>query len=119
MEKLINESNDIINKAYNTLSAHNWTEQELRQYEAVKKITMDALARESYVRDEAREEGLKEGIEKGLKEGVEKGLKEGREEGIKEGIKQGKIELAKKMLAEGMSLQTVSKLVGLNEEEFK
>ena len=44
--------------------------------------------------------------------------KEGIEEGIKEGIKEGKIEIAKKMLKKGMSIEDISVVTGLSEQQI-
>jgi len=45
-------------------------------------------------------------------------LKKGREEGIKEGIKEGKIEVAKKLLKNGMDVVTISQITGISEREI-
>jgi len=75
--------------------------------------TEDAIA---FARNEGREEGLEEGRE----EGCEKGLLQGREEGFLKGREEGKeasnIEIAKKALAEGVSLEIVQKITGLDPE---
>lgn len=47
------------------------------------------------------------------------GEKKGRKEGIKEGIKEGKIETAKRMLMDGLPIDTISKYTGLSEKEIK
>lgn len=51
---------------------------------------------------------------KGWNNGMEAGLKEG----IKEGIKEGKLDDAKKMKADGLSLELISKYTGLTPEEI-
>jgi predicted transposase/invertase (TIGR01784 family) len=51
--------------------------------------------------------------EKGRQEGKEEGIKEGKEEGIKEGAKNKAIEMAKKMLIKGISLEEISELTDL------
>ena len=45
--------------------------------------------------------------------------KTAKEEGLKEGLKEGKIEMAKKMLKEGLDLNLISKLSDLSVEEIK
>ena len=64
-------------------------------------------------------EGHLEGHLEGMKEGREKGRKEGREEGRKEGRMEERIEIAKAMLAKGISIEMISELTGLPTEEIK
>ena len=94
--------------------------------EATRRI---AELREKYIRDEAAikslamERGLKEGLEKGLKKGREKGLEEGRQEGIQQGIEQGieqgTKEIAKKMKQEGIDIDTITRITGIEKEELE
>ena len=78
-------------------------------------------ARESG-REEGREEGHKVGKEEGLKEGREEGHKEGKEEGLKEGRAEGarqkSFDIAKRMLENGIDIETISELTGLTEKEI-
>lgn len=77
--------------------------------------------------DEEKAKSLKEGIEagkaQGLEEGKAQGLEEGKAQGLQEGKAQGmqqsKIEIAKKMLSKGMSLDLVVEMTGLSEEKIK
>lgn len=62
-----------------------------------------------------REEGLEEGLQKGREEGLEKGLQKGREEGLME----GKREIARNLLKAGMTLEEVSRITLLSQEEIK
>ena len=64
--------------------------------------------------EEGRIEGLIEGEKKGHKEGEKKGHKEGQEEGRMEEKK----EIAKKLFAEGLALETIKKLTDLTDEEL-
>ena len=61
------------------------------------------------------EEGLEEGMEKGLEEGMEKGL----EEGIEKGHEEGRIAIAKNALAKGLSIDIISAITGLRDEDLK
>lgn len=54
-----------------------------------------------------------EGMEKGFKQGREKGF----EEGLKEGLKEERLANARKMKAEGLNCELISKITGLSEEE--
>ena len=46
-------------------------------------------------------------------------LHEAKRDGTKEGIKQGKIEIAKKLLVKGLSLEEIVEITGLTKEEIK
>ncbi len=95
MHKLIENSDEVIKKAYNELEAHNWTNEELRAYEASEKSSKDAKAREQYVEQEGRK----------------KGREEGREERNKE--------IAKNLLVQKMDIKLISELTGLPVEKIK
>ena len=56
--------------------------------------------------------------EKGRQEGIREGIREGVREGIRKGIKEGKLETAKQMLFDGLSVETIAKYTGLTEEEI-
>ena len=103
---------------------------------AVATVKKDESARLDYMNldeyldalvDEEKAKSLKEGIEagkaQGLEEGKAQGLEEGKAQGLQEGKAQGmqqsKIEIAKKMLSKGMSLDLVLEMTGLSEEEIK
>ena len=64
---------------------------------------------------EGKEEGLAEGMEKGLAEGMEKGLAEGMEKGMNK----RNLEIARKMLANGMDAATVMEITGLSESQLQ
>jgi hypothetical protein len=69
--------------------------------------------------EKGREEGIEKGIEKGREEGIEKGIEKGREEGREEGIEKAQCEMAKQLLIEGISLQTIKNCTGLSEKELQ
>ena len=58
---------------------------------------------------------IQEGIEKGLEQGLERGLKQGLERGRHE----ERLELIRKMLSKGLSLEVVSDVTGLSLEELE
>jgi predicted transposase YdaD len=72
-------------------------------------------------KEEGKEEGLKQGEIKGLKKGRIEGKKEGRIEGKKEGRIEGKkamiIEIIRKGVSNNMSVETLTQLTGLTENE--
>ncbi len=89
-----------------------FSEAEQRQIlsEAREKNRRDRVAREAYVFNQGKEEG----IEKGRAEGRAEGIKKGKEEGMQKGRK----EMVLKMLKNGASINFVSKVTGLSKEEI-
>ena len=73
--------------------------------------------------EEGKEKGIAEGKIKGkiegLKEGKIEGKREGKIEGLKEGKKEGTIEIAKNMLKDNVSIETISKYTNLSHQEIK
>jgi predicted transposase/invertase (TIGR01784 family) len=53
-----------------------------------------------------------------LEKGREEGLKEGLKEGIEKGKEEEKLDVAKKMLAEGMVIPLINKLTGLPKDDI-
>ena len=84
----------------------NFTPQEQREYEASKMAYRDIKNSIDTAKREGKEEGLAEGMEKGLAEGLERG------------ITQRSLEIARKMLANGMDTATVMEITGLSAEEI-
>src|SRR5690606_17666823 len=78
-----------IKEAYDVLDRFHWSEDELQRYEKMIMNIADAQA----ILDAARNEGKAEGIDEGMKKGIQKGKVE------------GSLVIAKKMLAEGFSMQ--------------
>jgi len=56
------------------------------------------------------EKGIYKGVAQGIKQGIEQGIKQG----IEQGIEQGKVEIAKSMLSDHISLDVISKHTGLS-----
>ena len=73
-------------------------------------------------RAEGLEQGLAEGRAEGRAEGLEQGLAEGRAEGRAEGIKEGEqkgtFKIARNLINLGMSVNDISKVTGLSEDEI-
>ena len=90
---------------------------ELEQVSGDEKIRRIAELKEKYIRDEqasleyAKDEGYKTGKEEGMKAGIEEGMKAGRNE--------GRNEIAKNMLKENLSIELISKLTSLSQEEIE
>ena len=108
-----------------------FTPQEQREYEASKMAYRDIKNSIDTAKREGKEEGLAEGMEKGLAEGMEKGLAEGMEKGLAEGMEKGlaegmekgmnkrSLEIARKMLTNGIDTATVMEITGLSESQLK
>lgn len=97
--EVLKSNNEVIQKAYHELEAHNWTEQELMAYEASEKVSRDSKSREKLVRDEALAEGEKRGIEKG--------------------IEKGKAKIVKNMLKKTLSKSEISSMTGMTISEIE
>lgn len=74
---------------------------------------MEYEARQKAIRD--YNEGMLESHERGLRQG----RVEGRAEGLMEGERKKSIDIAKKLLAMGLDLDTVSKGTGLTVEQIQ
>ena len=61
----------------------------------------------------------REGKEEGLAEGMEKGLVKGLAEGLEKGMNKRSLEIARKMLANGMDAATVMEITGLSESQLQ
>ena len=84
-------------------------------FEASKMAYRDIKNSIDTAKREGKEEGLAEGMEKGLAEGIEKGLAEGMEKGMNK----RSLEIARKMLANGMDAATVMEITGLSESQLQ
>ena len=85
----------------------NFTPQEQREYEASKMAYRDIKNSIDTAKREGKEEGLAVGMEKGLAEGMERGMT------------QRSLEIARKMLANGMDTATVMIITGLSESQLQ
>ena len=61
----------------------------------------------------------REGKEEGLAEGMEKGLVKGLAEGMEKGMNKRNLEIARKMLANGMDAATVMEITELSESQLQ
>ena len=91
---IVGGCNNVIQKAYNVLEAHNWTEEELRIYERVEKIRKDAIARDAYIIDEAEARGEARGEAK------------------------AKIEIARNLKQANVAIETIVQVTELSQEEI-
>ena len=100
-----------IGKAVEELEISGFTDAELWAYDKF----WDSVSVERTLIDDSYQKGM----EKGIAEGMEKGRAEGMEEGIEKGMNQRSLEIAKKMLANGMDDASVVDMTGLTAEEIK
>jgi predicted transposase/invertase (TIGR01784 family) len=106
-----------------------FTREELKSYEDSKKFyrdiknSMDTAFEEG--KEEGKEEGHKQGKIEGIKKGKAAGLKEGKLKGMNLGMKAGNIEgkkakiieIIRKGISNNMSVETLTQLTGLTENE--
>ena len=88
-------------------------------FEASKMAYRDIKNSIDTAKPEGREKGLAEGMEKGMAEGMEKGLVKGLAEGMEKGMNKRSLEIARKMLANGMDAATVMEITGLSESQLQ
>ena len=105
------EGKPAIQKAYNNLQIMSLDEETRRLYEA----------REMFLHDQATrmQEAKEEGLEEGLMKGKEQGLVEGKEQGVKEGKQQERETVAKNLLSLGMDNEFVIKATGLDKLDIE
>ena len=66
----------------------------------------------------SRKDGMRKGLKEGMEKGMEKGMKEGMEKGIEKGIGEERIRTARKMKAEGLGTDMITKITGLTPNEI-
>ncbi len=82
---------------------------ELERVSGDEKIRRIAELKEKYIRDE----------QASLEYAKDEGYKTGKEEGMKAGRNEGRNEIAKNMLKENLSIELISKLTSLSQEEIE
>ena len=114
---LFHEDTAIV-EAYEAVNRFHWNEESMMIYEDVLKRDRDHHA----ILNASMEKGIAKGIAVGRAEGISvgraKGKAEGRAEGIAEGAHQKALDMAKKLLARGMSSEEVSELTGLEQKDI-
>ena len=93
------------------LEISGFSDAELRAYDKF----WDSVSVERTLLDDRYQKGMEKGIEKGRAEGKAEGM----EEGIEKGMNQRSLEIARKMLANGMDEASVMDMTGLTAEEIK
>ena len=67
----------------------------------------------------ARQQGYRKGFEAGVEQGTAESVEKGIEKGIEKGMNLRSLEIARKMLAQGMDEAMVMDMTGLTAEEIK
>lgn len=98
-------ANPEVKKAITALEESAFTDAQLLGYEKF----WDIISVEKTLYGSAERRGLKKGLEQGIRQGIQ--------QGIQQGIEQGKLEVARTMKSNGMSIDMVAKYTGLSLED--
>jgi predicted transposase YdaD len=109
IERIINMRNQDLITRY-----REFVEEENKEGKA---MYIPLLLRDSAAEIEQR--GIEKGRAAGIAEGIEKGLAEGIEKGLAEGIEKGKLEVARNLLAGGISAKVVAKSAHLSLKQVR
>lgn len=113
------DKNEIFNRLERVASQANLSKEERAQYEYEWKIYNDYFntieSAEKKAAAEASEKAMKEGLAKGLAEGMAKGLAEGVAKGRAEAL----LDVARGLLAKGLSADVVSDVTGIPLKEIE
>ncbi len=106
-EKYINPFTDYgFKKLFETAEIAKFTPEQVMNYDDSLKYYRDLKNSIDTARDEGKELGYKDGVEKGI------------EKGMAEGKRKAKIEVAKKMLNNGIDIDIIIQATGLNKKEI-
>lgn len=105
---------EIFKKVANISDLHRLSPNERQEYDAALKRYRDYNT--TYLG--AIESGRVEGIAEGRAQGIAEGRAEGRAQGITEGEAKSRLEIARKMLAQGFSIEQIQSLTNLSESEI-
>lgn len=110
--------NEETRKALSIVEKSAMSDEQLYAYEQfMMSIIDEQVLREAFYK-EGMEEGMQKGIEKGMEKGIEKGMKKGLEKGRAEGIIEANRENARKMKADGISVDLIVRYTGLTAAEI-
>jgi predicted transposase/invertase (TIGR01784 family) len=97
-------------RAYEELNRFTWNEEEILTYDQAEKYEGAFQA--------SMAQKFDEGVAKGIEKGIEKGMAKGIAKGMAKGIAKTNFEIARKMVLDGVSVETISKFTGLSEKEI-
>ena len=112
MEDVDNEAVKKAKKVLEEISGDK-KEQELAFQRLMYKMDQKAVEAAGY------DKGLEAGREQGMQQGMEKGIQQGIEKGIQQGVANEKLEIAKNMLKQNISVETIVECTGLTKEEIE
>ena len=118
--------NSAISMAYEVINRYYWSDKEINTYEKIKKIEMDNKAVMEAALDDKFDEGKAIGLEQGRVQGLEQGrvqgIEQGRVQGLVEGESKGRKntlrDVAKKLLAAGMSSDQIVEMIEIDKEDL-
>jgi len=100
-----------IKKAVEQLDAMSLTGEEREYYENdLKRYLVDQAVRQT-----AEQKGMEMGMEKGMEMGIEMGI----EKGVELGIEQAKLDVARNLLIDGMTIEQVARVTGLSMKDIE
>ncbi len=105
----------IFSKLFELAEIAHYAPEQRRDYERSLKYYRDL----KNVTDTAFDEGVTEGFQEGFQKGIEKGVEQGIERGIEQGRLDEKVQLARRMDAQGLDEEMISQLTGLRPEQWK
>ena len=112
-----NFDEEILKRLYDAAEFANMPVERQTEYETIMRTELDIIAEKNYARETGLAEGRAEGLAKGLAEGRAEGIAEGRAEGRVEGEAAKAKDIAKNLLAMGLTVEQVSKGTGLSVKE--
>jgi predicted transposase/invertase (TIGR01784 family) len=71
------------------------------------------------IAEQLRQKGIEQGIEQGIERGIEQGIEQGMQTGMTEGMRKKEIEVARNLIALGLSEEVILKGVSISREELK
>ena len=111
-------SSENFDKLFGVINFASMSEEDQEMYESELRWILNRNSELDTALDKGREEGLAVGREEGIAVGREEGRAVGREEGIAKGIEQGKLDDARKMKAENVPIESISRWTGLTLEQI-
>ena len=107
--------NEATRKALELVEKSAMTEGQLYAYEKFWLAVVD----ERILREAATKKGYNEGMQKGIEEGMQKGMQKGLEKGLEKGRIEEKLENARNLKNNGVSIDLIAKSLGLSPEEIE
>ena len=110
----ISDSFKSVGKAIEQIEEAAFTDDELYIYDRF----WDMVSTAKMQITSSRKDGMRKGLKEGMEKGMEKGMKEGMEKGIEKGIGEERIRTARKMKAEGLGTDMITKITGLTPNDI-